>query len=379
MAAAIIAAVKSKAAAAVPALKAKAIDLAIDRKITEDKTVDFLQKSSARDLVEYFRAGGRDKTRISGWQKLMGGIAIDGIVGMETRNRVEQILGYCVDWATTGKPVAAPVNNAASASPTLLPAVKSAVSPTTPRQATTAPAAKVIERPGQPPLITSGPVKIVAPVDSKQPPQSAATSATPRKPANAAVVLTPKPVVKQAPKPVSKPAAKQAPKAAAKPLAKPAAKPAATTASKLSPQPPLQVYAPTPTPTEKSGPEKAAEDLDSYIRTGGRDVNVIANYQRAIGKLDPDGIVGTNTVTRVTVLLGKKPTWPSPITSTGSWLPPKDTVDACREFADYRMVYKGTKTARIKMYQKAIDVKADGIIGPETKARVKNVSGRDIK
>ena len=100
---------------------------------------------------------------------------------------------------------------------------------------------------------------------------------------------------------------------------------------------------------------------------GGRARQQIADYQRALA-LDPDGIPGSATRTRVQNIMQMSLAWPEPLTVTGGLPKPASALQAATDLHAYVLTFKGTHADRIKAYQAAMSVAADGVIGPKTKA-----------
>ena len=156
-----------------------------------------------------------------------------------------------------------------------------------------------------------------------------------------------------------------------------AAKPAKQPARQPAKQPAAQV----------SAMARWAAVLDAYIMQGGRDRIRIAEYQRGIQQVDPDGYATFGTVElartayRVAALLSRQLKWPKLTTAafTGPATSPLDPKSAALELFDYVHVYGGSHKERVAAYQKAMNVTpAIGNIGPITKTRVKSLTGKDL-
>ena len=130
---------------------------------------------------------------------------------------------------------------------------------------------------------------------------------------------------------------------------------------------------------ERSPAEKAAGELDVYLSVEeGRDRAVVAKYQRKMDGLDPDGLPGQVTWARARTLLGRSPAWRPPLSVTGPAPSPSDPKAAANELADYLTVYSGNRRDRIAAYQSVLGLGADGLIGPKTRARVLELTGRKV-
>ena len=57
------------------------------------RTVSWPANNAAEDLRNYYRDGGRDRTKIKAFQAAMGELAVDGLVGRKTKRRYEQLVG----------------------------------------------------------------------------------------------------------------------------------------------------------------------------------------------------------------------------------------------------------------------------------------------
>jgi len=181
----------------------------------------------------------------------------------------------------------------------------------------------------------------------------------------------------EAAKPAKQPARQPAKQPARQPAKQPARQPAKQPARQPAKQPAAQV----------SAMARWAAVLDAYIMQGGRDRIRIAEYQRGIQQVDPDGYATFGTVElartayRVAALLSRQLKWPKLTTAafTGPATSPLDPKSAALELFDYVHVYGGSHKERVAAYQKAMNVTpAIGNIGPITKTRVKSLTGKDL-
>lgn len=159
-------------------------------------------------------------------------------------------------------------------------------------------------------------------------------------------------------------------------------------------QRPVRAEAPKPRPKAVDAPpdikvvdphfprtqQGAAQELLDHVRkTDIFDPNHIADLQRVMGSLDPDGVVGKQTRFVAEQILKRSLAWPGGMPTSA---PPPDlsglTVqDAAEEFWNYAHTYKGKRAERVAAYQKRLGLAPDGKVGPLTKAKVKQLTGKD--
>jgi peptidoglycan hydrolase-like protein with peptidoglycan-binding domain len=172
--------------------------------------------------------------------------------------------------------------------------------------------------------------------------------------------------------------------AGTKPAAESSAESASATApkklraapSKKSNKSPASAPKPTAASPAQSADDatQAAQDLHTFVASGGRDRATVASFQRRLN-LDPDGIVGPSTRARVDTVLGAQ-SWPTDAGKpVGAAPAPADPRSAASELRNY-LATGGKRKDRVRAYQEAMGgVKADGVAGAKTKARIAELLG----
>ncbi len=123
-----------------------------------------------------------------------------------------------------------------------------------------------------------------------------------------------------------------------------------------------------------------ARELDKYLMAGGRSRTKIADLQWALG-LDADGIPGDEiTKPRVEHLLGVVVQWPDDIEKqlTGAVPGGSTAKQASDRLVRYYRDHSGRRSERISAYQRMLGVQPVGTVGPQTKAKVKELSGVEL-
>lgn len=186
-----------------------------------------------------------------------------------------------------------------------------------------------------------------------------------------------KPEAKPKPKPKAKPAYRgyARPKADAppppeptKPKAKPKAKP------KPKPKPTATIQ---PVPAGMTAAERAARELSEATSSGLRMMRSwVAVRQWAMDKLDPDGLPGPTTRAKAEEILQQSIPWGtvSPEGGVPVFADPALNAEALWRYVH---VWKGARSERIAAYQKALGLDPVGKVGPQTKAKVKELTGLD--
>ncbi len=207
-------------------------------------------RRQALGLLKYINAGGRDRARISAYQRTLG-VPTSGIPDAASESRIEELLGYDVSWKPMGK--------------------------------------KVTAR-------TFGPAKGVVPTGREEITRTPA-KLTPAVPAEKATATGPlAEIIKSLEQPPRPPALKPPKKASVR------AAPASSS--------PRALPAQTQTQSEADN-VSAARELDSYLRNGGLEKPRIKQLQARMGFIAADGIAGNETRQRAEALLGAKVNWPA--------------------------------------------------------------------
>jgi len=129
------------------------------------------------------------------------------------------------------------------------------------------------------------------------------------------------------------------------------------------------------TPTSSSVASNAARELAAYYNGGGRSASTIAGYQRTMGGLNADGIVGDLTIARAsqlgaTIHFAATPANVSDVRTPASASETESQRSAAAALARY---YNGggRDHVTIRSWQQAMGggIAADGIVGPATRAR----------
>jgi len=293
------------------------------------REVSAKRRKAARKLVRYFYLGGRNRTRIARLQQAIGHVTVNGFVDEQTRFRCIELLGP--DAVQFGPDKVARPKRAPSGPGKKRRQKKKPSEPARlPGTARKKKRRKAPEQPGEPPLLP--------------PPSPPEPKKRRRK--------------KKRPEPTPAPTPAPVPKKRRRKKKRPA------------PEQPKRLPAPDPK-------FEAADALNRYLTQGGRERATVAEYQRVMGGLDPDGLPGAKTAARVTEL-GVTPTWPDPVKMTGGAPAPAGSKAAANELADYLSIYDGVRRDRIAAYQKVMGLTADGIAGPKTKAKIKELTGRTV-
>jgi hypothetical protein len=305
------------------------------------------KRRAATLLLQHVKGGGRDKAVISLLQREMGEVVPDGIAGPRTHERVVSLLGYNVSWPgfSPDTPNLKAQNILYQTPSTLSPKPK----------APQAPQAKTVLGTETKPVKRYTPIKPVIFPAEKGPIESLFSRvATPAE--KPAAKLTPK----TATRPDGKPPAKLTPKTATRPDEKPAAKLAQSNANGSANQ------------------RNAATGIYSYYQGGGRDRNKIRAYQQTMGNLQVDGIVGPKTKARYAQLTSFQ--WTEPQATPTS---PRETAPNAQKTAAedaYGYISSGGKNKdKIKLYQTEMgNLVSDGLVGPKTKSRIKELTGKTL-
>ena len=221
------------------------------------------------------------------------------------------------------------------------------------------------------------------PLPARIPPPSSAKSAASRTPATARRPQRTPPVLTPTKKPVTKPDPlrslldgtakfKRVPAKQKARTAKPKARPVRTAPTKRQAVPAKGLVLPS-----FDSPESIAANAlkSAVLSVQPLTKSQVAAWQRQLGGLDRDGIPGPSTRARVDEVLKQSVKWPAKIaTPTGSPVPSSKAL-AAQDLYDYVTVFFGTRPERIKTYQSALGLTADGKVGPKTKAAVSELLG----